>query len=129
MITIQFTGLLGTPEQIGPAPYFEADGRHLRAGPHGQIVARHEHLHWELGIGGRSFSGWECTDRATVHFKDSAGDRSTENFGPFSQVRFADGVCWGGNDRLASLDEEAGCWVVQPDEERWAILVLSPEEA
>jgi hypothetical protein len=124
MIHLSFRGLLGPPAVIGPAPYFVIEGRYVRSGPGREIVARHEHLQWD--VGGRSFSGWECAEPTRIRFENEREDRP-QDLGPFTDVRFSDGHCWADDKRVAQLDEDRGVWTLLEDGTEWRLLFLLPD--
>src|SRR5688572_8699357 len=123
MIYLHFTALFGPHLTVGPFDCFRLDGRHVRAGMAGPIVATHEHWQWQ--IEGRSFAGWECMDVVTMHAENDGGDRSRD-LGPYSKVRFADGHCWADEKHVAVLDEKTERWTLRPDDTQWPSLLICP---
>jgi hypothetical protein len=123
MICLRFTALLGPHLTIGPFACFELDGRHVRASAGGPILATHKNFQWQ--VEGRSFTGWECTELVTIHAENDEGGRS-QDLGPFSKVRFADGHCWADDTHVAVLDEKAELWTLRRQQDQWPRILICP---
>lgn len=115
MLFLRVDNLLTGPSVIS-APWFELEGKYLRKGPSGEILAEHVNNTW--CIAGNCYSSLTFTSRACIHF----GARSAE--GPFDEVRLVDGYLHVNGHLFARL--LADSWHCFPRGERWTKLTIKP---
>jgi hypothetical protein len=122
MMTLRMEGLLpGGGALLGPAPWFQVSGNHIRQGPHAGIVARYAKHTWE--VGDHHFTSIGCKERTILHFEDTEHGPAPP-FGPFDEVRFIDGTFYADGELLAKFQEESQLWHCYPTENYWPILKL-----
>jgi len=118
--------LMGSRVTLGPAPWFRVDRNELRQGPTESLVGELRNHQWS--VRGRSFPVVEATDASTVQFSGPAGPVSRP-FGPFRELRLADGALYGDGKLVARFDEDTYLWRCVETHEAWpAVVVASVNE-
>ena len=123
MIQLNMTPpLLGSRITLGPAPWFRVDRNELRQGPTESLVAELRNHQWS--VHGRSFPVVEATDASTVQFSAPAGPVSRP-FGPFRELKLADGALYGDGKLVARFDDDTYLWRCAETHEAWPAVVVS----
>ena len=128
MIRLQMSpALLGSRITLGPAPWFRVERNELRQGPTESLVGELRNHQWN--VHGRHFTVVDASPGTKVEFAASHGDTSAA-FGPYQEVRFADGAVYGDGKLIARFDEETYLWRCTSTQQAWpAVVVSSPAPA
>ena len=125
MIRLQMSpSLLGPHITLGPAPWFRVDRNELRQGPTESLVGElHDH---QWNVGGQRFTVVEATPGSTLQFASPSGPVSP-SYGPYQDVRMADGAVYGDGKLIARFDGETYLWRCAETHEAWPAVVVSGE--
>jgi hypothetical protein len=99
------------------APWFELDGKYLRKGPTGELVAEHENFNWRV-------EGIYCfsvtfLSRTCVHYGEQAD-------GSFHRLRLADGYIHADGRLYAKLLSDSRHWQSYERGQLWSVLTIKP---
>lgn len=126
MIQLNMTPpLLGSRITLGPAPWFRVDRNELRQGPTESLVGELRNHQW--AVNGRHFSVVEANDASTVRFSGPGGPTSP-TFGPYRELRLADGALYGDGKLVARFDDDTYLWRCVETHEAWPAVVVSPAD-
>ena len=127
MVRLQMSpALLGSRITLGPAPWFRVERNELRQGPTESLVGELRNHQWN--VHGRHFSVVDASPGATVQIAAAHGP-SSSSFGPYQEVRFADGAMYGDGQLIAKFDEETYLWRCTTTQEAWPAVVVSSNPA
>lgn len=121
-LTIQFSGMQRSQDvHLGPFPAVRIAGNFMRAGPDNHVIAAYARHFWELD--GQFFASYQCRNSAVIYFEDHAGT-ATERFGPYDDIRVADGTMYAGDRLFAKFIDESILWHSIKLETWWPTLVI-----
>src|SRR3954471_11337598 len=114
--------LVGSRLTLGPAPWFRVERNELRQGPTESLVGELRNRQWN--VRGRHFSIVEATPGSTAQFANPAGGVSPA-YGPYEDVRMADGAVYGDGKLLARFDDETYLWRCAQTQKAWPAVLVS----
>ena len=125
MVRLQMSPpLVGPHITLGPAPWFRVERNELRQGPTESLVGELQNHQWN--VHGRHFAVVEATPGSTLQFAGPTGPASPP-YGPYSDVRMADGAVYGDGQVIARFDDETYLWRCALTQKAWpAVVVSSP---
>lgn len=126
MVRLQMSPtLLGSRITLGPAPWFRVERNELRQGPTESLVGELRNHQWN--VNGRHFSVLDAGPGTRVQFAADQGPVSAE-FGPYTDVRFADGAVYGDGQLIARFEEDTYLWRCVSTHKAWpSVMVISAE--
>jgi hypothetical protein len=123
MISLVFGGpSVADKAVVGPAAGFRIAGNFVRELPGGTIVAQYERFHWT--IRGNHYTTYECVGPVIAYFEEQLGGKSTV-FGPFGELRCADGVMYADKEFFARFIEESLLWSSVITKTHWPMIVIA----
>lgn len=115
--------LLGSRVTLGPAPWFRVERNELRQGPTESLVGELQNHQWN--VHGRNFAVVEATPGTTVHF-DGHGGTVSQSYGPYREMRMADGALYGDGKLIARFDDDTYLWRCADTQKAWPAVVVTP---
>ena len=127
MVRLQMSPpLLGSTLTLGPAPWFRVERNELRQGPTESLVGELQNHQWN--VRGRHFTVVEATPGTTLQFAGPAGPVSPP-YGPYHDVRLADGAVYGDGRLIARFDDETYLWRCALTHQAWPAVVVASTNA
>ena len=127
MVRLEMTPpLVGASITLGPAPWFRVDRNELRQGPTESLVGELHNHQWN--VHGRHFNLVEATTGATLQFASPNGP-SSPAYGPYADVRLADGAVYGDGKLIARFDDETYLWRCADTQQAFPAVVVASENA
>ena len=123
MVRLQMSpALLGSRLTLGPAPWFRVERNELRQGPTESLVGELQDHQWN--VRGRRFSMVEANPGTTIQFAGPSGPVMPA-YGPYTEVRMADGAFYGDGQLIARFDEETYLWRCTETHKAYAAVLVS----
>jgi hypothetical protein len=123
MVKLKFETLVEAHSvTLGPALGFRVTGNFLRQLPENAVVGEYARHQWHVRDG--HFSQYHCLELCRVHFTDAEGTPSPV-FGPFSNLRVADGTMYADGHLFAKFIDESLLWHSFELENYWPTLIIS----
>lgn len=107
---------------LGPAPWFRMERNELRQGPTESLVGELRERQWR--VGGQRFAMVEATPGALLRFAGPVGP-SSSSYGPYRELRIADGELYGDGRVVARFDDDTYLWRDAQTLQAWPAVVVS----